>query len=781
VKKVLSIIIIGVIIGFGINYLFSIKYKYEGLKILDIKVQGAFNTDKNDILDVIPFSKGEIFRAFKLSEAIKNIYKTGNYDDVKAEIVKKDNGIIIIFKVKERYKISEIEFVGNDEISRSDLEESIKNIIAVGNVLDETKIQDAVSAILSKYEDEDMFDADVKVEERVEKDNKVKVIFKIKEGDEVKVKSIKILGNKVFNVKKIVGLMDTHIDDWLHSGVFNKDTYEKDKDNIIKFYKKNGYINARIVWDKLQYRIEGKKRKKKKIVYITIKLYEGKQYKFGGYTITNNRLFSKKEIMSKLKLKKGAIFNETQFEQDIQAIQGMYGARGYIFARVMPEESIDKEKRLIKYKINIYEGEIAHIESIIIKGNTKTKDYVILRELLVKEGEIFNAKKIQRSQQKIYNLGFFKNVNIDVRPGSAEGLMALIIEVEEQSTGMITLGAVYGTVDGFGGYEEVSENNLMGRGIRINERIEVQFNKQEYRAGITYPWIFGTPMNFSFSIFYRHYSDLKTPELTTGTNYHYKKQEWGVNTGLTRRISDKVNISGFYGIELYKYYSHDRGESADLSIREKVGHGDYIKSYLTLKYDYDSRDNIFNPTTGFHFNQTWQLTGGFLGGDDRYMKFITDMSKYYPLIWKFVFVTHFNYGVITSPFGGKDLLINADDRLYLGSVETIRGWEYTDRDWATGGLSRIYSNLEIRFPISERLLWMVFYGDAGNMWQSTTGANFDYTEYAYSTGFGFRVQIPMFPIRLYFSKTFEFRDNKLYLYDKGIMGWKFNISVGGLF
>ncbi len=781
-KKFIGYFVVLSLILFFINSLMSVKYKYQGKKILRIVVKGTFHTDKDDVLDMLSFSKNDLFDAGKLSESIKNIYKMGSYEDVKFDVTKKKNGVVITINVKEREIIDEIRFVGNDEVSTGDLEEKIKDIIAGGEVVDESKLQDAVSVILSKYEEENLFDAEVRVRKEINKeDKKVIIIFNIKEGDEIKVKSIKITGTKVYSEKKLVGLMDTHIDDWLHSGTFNRDEYDKDKDKIIKFYNKNGYIDANIVSEKLQYRIEGDKRDKEKVVYITLKIKEGVKYNFNGYKIKGYNLFTEDEIRKELTLEKGKVFNKEKFIKDMQSIQAMYGARGYIFARVNPIKHIDKTKKTIAYDIDIYEGEIAHIESIIVKGNTKTKDYVITRELLVKEGEIFNARKIQRSQEKIYNLGFFKNVKLDVRPGSAEGLMALIIEVEEQMTGMITLGMVYGTIDGLGGYEEVSENNLLGRGIRINERIEYQANKQEYRAGITYPWIFGSPMNFSFSIFFRNKKNLYTPDLYSTDNFKYNKQEFGINTGLTRRLSDTMSISGSYGISLYQYYSTNSGTPADITIRDKVGKGNFMKSYVVFKFNYDNRDNIFNPTKGLHFSQSWQITGGILGGTDQYMKFISDFSKYFNILWKFVFVTHFNYGLITPGFGEKDMLINADDRFYFGGVETIRGYDYSWRWWEAGGLSRLYGNFELRFPIAEQLLWMVFYVDSGNMWNSSYAVNLDYTKYYYSTGFGFRIQIPMLPIRLYFSKKFYNINDSWYLENKGIGDWVFNFSVGGLF
>lgn len=765
-------------------------YKYEGIKIAKIIIKGIINSDESQAYDALSLEEGEPFIAKRASESIKSLYNLGYYNDVKLDIVKKKKGLILTFIVSERPVIKEIVFKGNDEFSESDLSEAIKDLIKEEDVYQETKVNQAINIILDKYEEEGYNEASVRAIPIINKEKRTcKLIFKIREGDEVRVKKIRILGCKAFSEKKIIGKMDTHIDDWLHSGIFKREEYEQDKENIIKFYKNNGYIFAKIVRDKLVYRIEGEKRDKEKRLYITIEIYEGEQYKFGRYTVSGYTIFSDDEIYSVLQHEQGEIFNQEQFEEDIQALQQLYGERGYIFVRIIPERKIDKKKKIVNYDIKIIEGEIAHVENIIIRGNTKTKDYVIRREILIKEGEIFNSRKIQRSQEKIYNLGFFKNVKVDVKPGSAEGLMNLIFEVEEQMTGLITLGVMWSSEYKLGGYEEVSENNFLGRGIRIHERVEYQEKRQNYEAGFRHPWIFGTPTSFSFSLFYRNTEDLKTPAVETnsdGTSKEclYNKQEWGITLGLGRRLSDIVSISAFYNIELYQYY-YGRNTPQDVGLREKLGKGDFVKSSLTLKYLYDSRDNIFNPTRGFYFSQSWGIVGGPLGGNDKYMKYITDVSKYYPLFWKFVMVLHFNYGLIDRSFDGEpiDDTINADDLLYIGGVESIRGYDYWEPQWASGGFSRIYANLEYRFPIAEQILWMVFFCDAGNLWERSHQANFDYREYYYSTGWGFRIQIPMIPIRLYFSKRFHYNRNRKewILENKGIGDWEFDFSVGGLF
>ena len=374
--------------------------------------------------------------------------------------------------------------------------------------------------------------------------------------------------------------------------------------------------------------------------------------------------------------------------------------------------------------------------------------------------------------------------------------MNLIIEIEEQMTGLITLGVMYGTIDSWGAYEEISENNLFGRGIRVHEKIEYQLKKENYEVGMSIPWIFDTPTTFSFSMFFRKKKELRTlsTAVLDGTNtvqndVYYDRQDVGGTFGLARRLSDTITISSYYGIEVFKYYRfraatgyYNRTPNDSVLAKAKETGKTRIKSSLTLRYDFDSRDNVFNPTDGLHFTQSWTIVGGPLFGHDKYMKYVTDVSKYYPLFWKFVLVLHGNLGLIDRSFDGE-MSISSDDYFYLGGVESVRGYDYWDPQWRGGGLSRLYSNIEYRFPIAEQLLWAVMFVDGGHLWEKTHLINLNYKEYWFSTGWGFRVQIPMIPIRIYFAKRFWYDDylDRWYLRDKTIGGWKIDFSVGGLF
>ncbi len=769
--------------------IFLSGFKYTGSIVDEIEIKGVYHTSKGDVEDAIIQEEDEPLSEKKIAESIKNIYSLGKYDDVKVEVEKvKKNKVKVIFVVKEKYIITDVEFKGNDELSDKELQDTIKEVIDLESkeekpVLDEAKLVQAKELIKEKYEEEGMEDVDITViKVKDEKERECKLIFKIVETDKIRVKRIRIFGCKAFSEDTIIGKMETHEDDWLHSGIFHKDEFEKDKERIIDFYRKNGFIYARITNIKIRVKLEGKKFEKEKSMYIDIYLTEGEQYKFGGYTIKGNYLFTEEEILDKLKLKRGEIFNQIQFEKDMQTIYQMYGTRGYIFAKIEPQRKVDKKNKWISYTINITENDIAHIEDIIVRGNVKTKTYVITREIILRKGEIFNFWKYQRSQERVYNLGFFQDVKFNMQPGSAKGLMDIIVNVKEQQTGMVTLGLTYGTVGGLGGYQELSENNLKGRGIRIHERTEFQQKKQNYELGMRYPWIFGTPTYLSFSLFYRLNKEIPTGGAEPNTSITYNKQEWGGSLGISRRVTEYIILSFLYNLEVYQYFGAT-GVPENEELRELIGKGDNIKSSFSFKFNYDSRDNIFNPTKGINIWYSIQLTGGFLGGRDRYIKHIWNISKFYPILDFFVFAAHFNFGVITPNIDGKSPVISAEDLFHLGGVETVRGWKYTDPQWINGGRARFYSNIELRFPIVKNYLWSVLFLDGGDMWSSTKTIVMDYRKLYYSTGFGFKLQIPMLPIRLYFSKRFLYDEGtrKWVWLDKTLGDWQIDFGVGELF
>ena len=466
---------------------YSQTSKYENKKVKKILFEGLRNVDEEDLHYIMKTTVGYPLKSLEIREDIKKIFKKGNFESVVVEIEDFEEGVRLKFICKERPIVKEISFKGLDEISESDLTAAIP--IKDGGTLRKDFLEKSVAAIKKKYDDEGLFNATVRYETKPIRgdENSVKVTFIIDEGEVVKVYKLNLLGVKSLKVKELLSVIDTSEKSLFKDGDFKRDAWEQDKAKLLAYYRQFGHLDAQILEESVEYEWVNPEKKDKRGVFITLKLSEGDKYYFDSYkvqiaaTVPGKPVFAVKELMQDFEQeRKGAVFNDTLFQQDRQMISFKYASRGYIFARVVPKRNVEErevtvggavvKRKFVSVDFQIEEGTQAYIDMIIVKGNKKTKDKVIRREVVIKEGELFDSRKLQLSREKVYNLGFFKQVNIDVRPGSREGYVNLIVDVEEQPTGTISLGGGYGTTSGFSIFADVAENNLLGNGQRVGVR-----------------------------------------------------------------------------------------------------------------------------------------------------------------------------------------------------------------------------------------------------------------------------------------------------------------------
>jgi outer membrane protein insertion porin family len=342
--------------------------------------------------------------------------------------------------------------------------------------------------------------------------------------------------------------METREKTFFRDGTFNIDVFEQDKDRILALYRERGFLDAQIIEDRVEYEWRNPQKQDVRGIFIIITIHEGEKYYFDGYTIeiesdNGKPLFTPESLLRGLQLNKvGDIFNDTLFQRDRQTISFRYASEGHIFARVVPNRTITERevkvggspqtRKFVKIDFTISEGPKAYIENIIIKGNRKTKEKVIRRELIIKEGELFNAARMQLSRERVFNLGYFKQVNFDVRPGSRDGYMNLIVDVEEQPSGTISLGGGYGTTSGFSIFADITENNFLGRG----QIAGIKFTYGPYMAAVTLSfierWLFDWPVAFRTSISYGLYTFQESSIFPTGTSVsEYQRQTFGYSLG----------------------------------------------------------------------------------------------------------------------------------------------------------------------------------------------------------------------------------------------------------
>ncbi|MCZ8239385.1 MAG: BamA/TamA family outer membrane protein [Leptospiraceae bacterium] len=495
----------------------------------------------------------------------------------------------------------------------------------------------------------------------------------------------------------------------------------------------------------------------------------------------------------------GEVFDETKFFRDRGFVNESYSTKGYLFAQVVPRrryveltdsnlksyencdtksksnieeckqefkelniqklrELYEKDpslrgKKFVHVDFSIRENNLAYIENVIIKGNKKTLDRVIRRELLFKPGDLFNSTLVNRSRERIFNLGYFKEVNFNMRPGSDETKMNLIIEVLEQPTGTVSMGGGYGTITGFSIFTQLGENNLNGNGQQVNGRLEFGPIRRFFQLSWTEPWIYDKPWSLTLSMFYSSRTlNVGAASITENNNQAIKERATydrsgiGVSVGLGHRFL--INWTHFHRYSPSFFTSSRPSSLVSDQVLAEVNLGWQFRSQLTNGLSYDNRDNIFNTTQGFLGQFAVDNVGQFLGGQSHFDQY-SPLFEYYHTWFDYTFfglirsnalrrwrvVQQFRTSSVftferTPKYRNQDRekipFIQVQDRLFLGGYESLRGWFFDDKyypdEWKDGSNSRVLFTSELRFPIEPSLLWLVVFFDGGSMFEEINRA-----------------------------------------------------------
>ncbi len=824
---------------------FSQPSRYEGKTVRKIEFTGLKNNDARDLVDEMFTVEGYPLKEKEIRQDIKSVFKQGQLENVVVEVEDFRDGVAVKFVCKERPLVRQIEFLGTEEINETEL----TNLIPVkeNDVLRRDLLEKSVKLIKKKYNDQGLFNAVVRyqVKKETRDTNSVKVIFRIDEGEEIRIAKISIMGARLVPAKKLRSVMETDETGIFGSGgEFKKDIYAQDKAKIEGYYKELGYLDAHIIEDSVEYEWKDPRKQDARSIFITLKVHEGEKYYFDKYTVAGNKIFETRVFEDSFEQRsRGDIFNYTSFQRDMQMIAARYAEKGYIFARVVPKKTVEEQivdiagrketRKYVKIDFTISEGSKVRIENIIVKGNKKTNDRVIRREVLLKENELFDSFKVQRSRERVYNLGFFKEVNVNVRPGSQDGYVNLVVEVEEQPSGTISLGGGYGTTTGFSIFADVAENNLLGNGQRVGTRVEYG----PYRSAVTLSfqdlWFADTyfhnnlPLGLDADVFYQ-LNTIYTSSMFANSNSRatYHRQRVGYTLGTSYRFWDYYGIGLRWTHTFSRYVDPTGNCSDDIFIQEERGIQE--KRTVTVYGFRNSRDNYMNPTRGIFTRLAVGFTGGVLGGDSNYIKYSPDIYMYYspfhlPALRSHpvVFELRGNADFMRPPLGRgmvKDEIsplthpwIEPEDRLRIGGPETLRGWDYYDSSfpdsWRIGLFDRVLYGAELRIPVHPQILWLVAFFDAGSVWtdryfekgliedyvttintDKATGDLYDIRDwrdvnlasyFRYSYGFGFKIQIPMMPLRFWFGRKLEWsgRDNGWF---RPISGFNFQFGIGDM-
>jgi outer membrane protein insertion porin family len=697
---------------------------------------------------------GDPYTRTTVDDDVRNLYTTGYFYNIRVSEDQVDGGVKLTYVLQGKLLLTDIRFEGNDKLSTAKLKKKVTS--KVGEPLDERKLFSDTQAILKQYQTSGYQKTTVKytfvnVNEAA---GRAAIVFEIVEAPKVKIADINFEGAQAFPEKRLAKAIKTRrrwAFSWITgSGVLKEDQFEDDKEKLAEFYRNEGYIDFEIKDVKFDYVSENK-------LNINFVLFEGKQYKVGNVSVKGNSLFPTEDLTQKLKMTSGATFTPKGYNKDIEALQDYYTSRGYIDARVIPIKSPNVETGNMDVVYQVEEKDKSFIEKIEIKGNTKTKDKVIRRELAVSPGEVFDMVRVRLSKERLEGTRFFEKVDTQIEDTDVPSRKNLIVGVEEsQKTGNFSLGAGFSTVDSVVGFAEVSQGNFdignppyfTGGGQKFRLRVSLGTQRQDYVMSFVEPWFLNRKLAFGVDLYHRELkfqSDL------------YDEVQTGGKLSLTRALgSDFLIGSVSYTFENVGIKNVD---PVLASPELQAEAGNILMSRIGASLAWDTRGGGNLPNRGQRTELLTEFSNGPLGGDKegQFYKMELRSSRYFKGFFDgHVIELGARLGVVES-YGGNPR-VPLFYRYFLGGPGSLRGFKYAHvgpRDSFNepiGGETSWAGSIEYSLPTIERLRLAVFY-DIGNVYSDSFSLNprKDVGEVLYSDnwGVGIRLDIPQLgPLRL---------------------------------
>jgi len=749
----------------------AVSAQRQSTKLLGITVEGNKTADATIIQMNSGLTAGKDINSDDIQKAIKNLWSLKLFSDVEIIIDKEvAGGVYLIIKVKEYPRLEKIELVGNKKIKKDDIDKELD--FYRGQVLSTYQINKAKRKIKKLYADKGYLLVEITAETYdSEKEDKVILRYKIKEGNKVQIKKINFLGNDHFSDSKLrKQFKETKEDRWWRGADFNDKKYREDLDKVIEFYRKEGFRDAEIVRDSVYYDAA------KKDIFIDVTVNEGNQYYIGDITWEGNELFPVEQLRSLLGFEKGDVYNSEKLQKALaERLGSLYYDSGYIYSRIDP-----REKPVAKDTVNIHflisEGKPVKVNLIHIAGNTKTKEKVVRRELRIAPDMIFSKALLERSQRDVWILNYFSDVKIDYWP-VGEDKIDLKFTVEEKSTDMANMSAGWSERDKIIGSIGVAMNNLFGNGQQLSFDWNFGRYYRSFQIGFTEPWLMDTPTLAGFSFY-----DTNRDSYYIG----YRQKSAGGQFRIGRRFRWPDNY--FRGDWIYRI---DRTELSDFAQsiieanpRNIVGEDwPLVSSSITQIVTRNSLNRPEFPTEGSEVSFSSEFSGGIMGGNVGYQKYMLSASWFTPAIWKFVLYNHTTVGYLDG--WTKNSRIPYLEYFFLGGEgmsrsTPLRGYDDPLAGYATspGGKVMLKYTTEIRFPIIPNpTMFGLIFAEAGNTWENVSDTDpFDLKR---SVGIGARIFMPMIGI-IGFDYAYGF-DNIDYNTGKIFGQWKPHFVFGKSF
>ena len=753
---------------------------YWNQPISKIDFNGLKNVKKSDLTGITSSFIDSPFTDDVYNELLDRLYSLEYFEDI-TPYAKHDGNtenVLLVFEVVERPIIKSINFNGNRKIRNGELREQIKN--KTSDIYIESKILIDERLIRNFYLKKG-FNASYVTHSVEETADGIIVNFDITEGSSSVIREIQFSGNSIVSSRALKRKLSLKEVGLFKDGAYQPSTLEQDKQTIIKYYQERGYADVNIIDVKVNTAFNEEKQRDE--LTILFMLQEGAQYTYSGLRISGNEVFTDKELLKAKKLKEGQIYNETKFQEDIQAIATVYQENGYMMNEYYPVPTKDSDRHEISYDLTIKEHSRSHIENIIIKGNTKTKEYVIRREVPIVPGDTFSNDKIINGLRNLMNLRYFSTVVPEAQQGTEDNLIDLILSVEEQSTSSVQFGVTFSGASEASGsmmpvslFAKVENSNLFGEGRTVSASTTVAPTEQSIDFAYSQNWIGNLPIAFSTSLSFAH---AKTTNLVNfwspnlefvQDRYYMNYHDWSttLSSGLSRRWTPDyaiLTLSGGISTSLQKnVYDESVYVPVETSVSSYANRWGISNSVYT-SFSVDNRDINYDPSKGWFMSEriAWH---GLIPGLEKefYARSDTKLEGYLKLI-DLPVTDSWSFKVVLAGYTGFSAIIPVENGvstrsgMYIDGLLNGRGWGDAYKE--TSGLTLFSNKLELRMPVVPGVIGIDAFWDAAAVKPRIQEAfSYNIEDFYFSYGPGIRFLIPQLPLHLMFAWRYRVVDGQ---------------------
>jgi len=710
----------------------------EPFVLKDIRVEGLQRSDAGTVFASLPFRIGDTYSDEKGAAALRALFATGLYKDVRIDI---DNGVVIVI-VEERPVIANIDFVGLKEFDKDQLTKSLKDFgISDGQPFDKALADRAEQELKRQYLTRSLYGAEVVTTVTPQERNRVNLSFTITEGSAAKISEIRINGNKAFSESTLKGLFDLNDGGWLNfytkADRYSRAKLDADLETLRAYYLNRGYLEFAV--ESTQVAISPDKQD----ITVTINVKEGQPYTVTGVKLEGDYLGKDEDFKTLVVIKPGQPYQAESVTQTTRAITDRFGTFGYAFAKVEARPDIDRANATVSLTITAEPSRRVYIRRINVAGNTKTRDEVVRREFRQFESSWYDGRKIKLSRDRVDRLGFFSEVNVDTNevPGTADQV-DLTITIKEKATGNLQIGAGFSSADKLSLSGSIKQENVFGSGNYLG----LELNTSKYSRALVLstidPYFTVDGISRYLDVFYR----TQRPLNSQGEEYKLTTPGASIRFGVPFSEYDTV----FFGIGIER--TDITGTNLPLNYRNYVTEfGNSSTSVpLTIGWSRDSRDSSLVPTSGrlTSLNFDWGV-----GGDATYLRTNGKFQQYLALTKRFTLGFNADvswgkglgghpYPIFKNFYGGGLGSVRGFDQNSLGPVDVTGAY--------IGGNRKINLNGELYLPVpgtgNDRTLRWFTYVDAGNVWGETDSLNLN--DMRASAGLGLTWVSPVGPLKL---------------------------------